>query len=367
MSRRCFGPLSVIACFALALLFTCQQASAQWKIASEDGVSYIKVGFLAQGQAEWLEVPDSEAPDELENSQNLFFRRLRFLAGGQINDKMSFFFETDSPNLGKGKDGTKGASDMYVQDAFITYSFSDAFKIDGGMILIPNVYNAEQSAASLLTIDYSPFTFLASGPTDSRAGRDYGVQIRGYPLDKHLEYRLGVYQGKREEDADNDFRYVGRVVWHVLEPQTGFFYAGTTLGKKDILDIGASIDHQEEYNTYGFDIFSDQPIGNGNRLTFQVDHLYFDGDKTFPGLDDQNAWLGEVGFYSEKTRLGAFAQACIRDFEDSDFPDEEKYQAGLAYWVRGHNLNLKLAYGLITEEHEDDREQVLLQCQVFMY
>jgi hypothetical protein len=87
-------------------LFACMApaAHAQWEIKPTDGSS-IKVGFLLQGQAESVDVAGSD-----DTSNNLFFRRARILLGGKINDQWSFFFETDSPNLGKGT-GTTGAKD----------------------------------------------------------------------------------------------------------------------------------------------------------------------------------------------------------------------------------------------------------------
>ena len=161
----------------------------------------IKLGILAQGQAEW-----DDAADAKSTSQNLYLRRFRILFGGQITNKLSFFFETDSPNLGKYDPaaGKKVAGDVYIQDFFATYSFSDELKIDGGLILIPASHNSEQSAATLLPVDYGPYSFLGSAPTDSNMGRDYGVQARGYPLDKHLEYRLGVFDGQRDMDQGDD-------------------------------------------------------------------------------------------------------------------------------------------------------------------
>jgi len=34
---------------------------------------------------------------------------------------------------------------------------------------------------------------MASDPTRSKIGRDYGLQARGY-IKKHFEYRVGVYR-----------------------------------------------------------------------------------------------------------------------------------------------------------------------------
>ena len=56
----------------------------------------IKLGFLAQPQAEWLDTADRRR-----DVQNLFLRRFRIIFSGRVAEKWSFFFETDSPNVGK--------------------------------------------------------------------------------------------------------------------------------------------------------------------------------------------------------------------------------------------------------------------------
>ena len=110
-----------------ALLAT--PVSAQWTIETKDGKSNLRVGFLAQPQ---LEVIDT--PDNTNTAKNLFLRRMRIVFGGKVSDKWTFFFETDDPNLGKATAGVKDAGFMYIQDAFVTYNYRDAFKIDAGLI-----------------------------------------------------------------------------------------------------------------------------------------------------------------------------------------------------------------------------------------
>jgi hypothetical protein len=352
---------------ALGWLCLSQPARAQWQVASPDGKSSLKLGLLGQGQAEFVEVPEAGNPDGLDISRNLFLRRFRILGGGNLSDKLSFFFETDSPNLGKANAaGTKEAGDIYLQDFFVTYSFRDELKVEGGLMLTPNSHNSETSAAALLPIDYGPYSFLESTPTGSRVGRDYGVQLRGY-LAKHFEYRLGVYQGYRGENSTEPFRYVGRVVFYLFDPETGFFYTGTSLGTKKIVAIGLSADFQDTYQSYGGDFFLDLPFANGDGVTLQGDYLYFDGDTTFKTLLVQNDWLAEAGYYNKKTRLGPFAQVAVQDFADPNRPDENRWQGGLAYWSNGHKFNLKLGYTYLAQSQVRHRNQLVLQCQVFQF
>jgi len=250
-------------------------ASAQLQITSPDGKMSLKFGIMTQLQAQWLETADGE-----HTSKDLYFRRLRLLAGGKITDKLSFFLETDSPNLGKaGPDGSKGASDMYIQDFVLTYSFSNEFKLEAGMLLPGISHNSNNSAAALLPVDYGPYSFLNSGPTGSRVGRDYGLRARGYLGNNHFEYRLEMMQGARGEDSTMPFRYIGRVVWYPFEADTGLFYTGTTHGKRKIVGVGGSYETQDDYVAYGGDVFVDLPVNGGDGVTFLANYIKYDGGK----------------------------------------------------------------------------------------
>jgi hypothetical protein len=340
-------------------------ANAQWSITTADGKSTLNLGFLSQLQYEGL---DNAAATH--TGQNLFFRRLRMIAGGKINDNLSFFFETDTPNLGKGTvDGTKTASTMTIQDFSLTYSFSNEFKLDGGMLLVPVSHNSQQSAASLLAVDYGAYTFQHSTPLNSVVGRDYGIQARGYLANNHFEYRLALLQGNRGTTSTIPFRTTARVVWYPFEADTGFFYTGTTLGKKQILGIGASYDQQKDYKAYSGDLFLDQPTGGGNALTFQADYTNFDGGTTFATLPQQKALLFEGGFYIASAKVSPIVQYAklTYDTENTTHENQQKIGGGVAVWFNGHRDNLKAFVAQIKQDNAKDRMQYVVQWQVFTY
>ncbi len=234
------------------------------------------------------------------------------------------------------------------------------------MMLLPLSHNSGQSAATLLAIDYGPYSFLASDPTGSRVGRDYGLQARGY-IAKHLEYRAGVFQGKRGAGAAMPFRYLGRIVWYPFDTETGYFYSGTNLGTKRIVALGASIDHQAGYNTAGFDLYIDQRVGAGDGATFQADLLRYDGGTTFRQLPLQTCWLLEGGYYFRAVKLGPFVQVASRDPTDPSRAIERKYQVGVAYWPGGHRYNVKAGVARLTASGAADSTQVVVQGQIFMW
>ncbi|MEO1084085.1 MAG: porin [Acidobacteriota bacterium] len=353
--------LLLVACFALS---TPAAASDEaWKLTSKDGESFIKFGFLGVMRGEAEDQPNGET------AENLFFRRLRLMFGGQIADKWTFFMETDSPNLGKSdSNGQKNSGEIFIQDFFVTYTHSSALKLDAGLILIPISRNSTQSAATHLTSDYGPFSFLNSGPTNSRVGRDYGLQARGTLADAKFEYRLGIYDGNRGDDAAEDFRYAGRVMYHVFDPEPAMFYTGNTLGAKRHLSFGASFDVQDDYTAIGADVFYDQPVGESDAFTVQADWIRYDGGDTFASLPEQDTRLLEVGYYFGRSRWQPWVQYADRDFADDLLgADEERFLGGVNYRLKKHNRVLRLAYGQISRDGEEDRDVAQLTLQIFKF
>jgi len=343
------------------------QANAQLEIKSSDGNSSIKFGLLGQFQAESLTTPDGSA-----TSKDLYLRRFRVLLGGNLMEKVSYFVETDSPNLGKvGNSATgataKGESDVYIQDAYMTYNYSDEFKVDAGMMLLFLSHNAGQSAASHLGIDYGPYSFLWSAPTTSRVGRDYGIQARGYLADNHFEYRVGVFQGVRGVNSTNPFRVTARAVYYPFQAESGFFYAGSYLGEKKVLGIGMSFDQQDDYNAYGADIFLDYPLANKNVVTAQLDCTNYDGGDFITAIPKQNVIFAEAAYYFHASKFAPFVQVNYDNMDSESLNDKHFMQAGLAYYIKGQKLNVKLGVGRFGGDHLEDQTQVLLRLQAFMF
>ncbi len=363
----------VFAAVFLSLVASVARADPPWVVKSADGKSSLTFGFLAQPQAEWFTTADGA-----DTAKNLFLRRLRLVFGGSATGRISFFIDTDSPNLGKATgspepEENKSQGDIFLQDVILTWARGDALKIDAGMLLVPVSHNTQTSAASLLPVEYGPFSFLHSGPTASRTGRDYGAQVRGYPFGRHLEYRAGVFQGYRGEEASEPFRVTARLVWYPFEADTGFFYTGTTLGARRILAFGASYDRQGAYRAVDADLFYDQPLSRGDGLTLQADFIHYDGGDFFPEvggepqLPVQEAWLLEGGYIFGTTRIGPFVQWARRNFRDPLSADEERAQFGVAWWPRGHRLNLKVGLGRLEKEGAPTRLQGVVQCQIFTF
>ncbi len=347
---------------AVAILFALTPAAhAQVVIKVNDDVNF-KLGVLGQFQADTLH---DNATDV--TATNLFIRRARLLFGGQVAKNVTFFFETDSPNLGKtlttGKNITPS---VIIQDAYGEFKVSNAFALDGGLMFVPFSRNSIQTAAALLPIDYGPYTFSQSAPTQSSTGRDTGFQAKGYFLENHLEYRLGAFQGFRNARSNNPLRVAGRVQYNVLETETNFFYTGTYVGLKKVLAFGGAFDTQSQYHAYDADVFTEYPVGPG-AFTGQFDFTRFDGDVTLPSLKKQNDLLLELGYLFRPIKVTPVLQFAHRDMVGLVNGDETRTSIGANYWWAAHNANIKAAYTHIDPRGLATQHEFTIQLQLFYY
>jgi hypothetical protein len=206
-------------------------------------------------------------------------------------------------------------------------------------------------------------------------------------LKKHFEYRLGVFQGLRGEQARNGFRVAGRGVWYPFAADDGFFYGGTFQGTKRIVGIGGSFDTQgapdlaptattpkKSYRSYGADAFVEQPFHEGKEgVTGQFNWLRFDGGTLVPTLIKQNTYLVEAAFHFGDGQYSPFVQYAKRNPVDlPTVADTSYWQAGFAWWMAGHQRNLKFSggrthTGAVGTKAAIDRTQFLVQLQIFFY
>jgi hypothetical protein len=358
------------------------------KIESKNGSATLKIGLLAQPQ---FEAVGSQVDGPTGSSNNLFVRRTRLLVGGTLFKDFEYFFETDTSNLFKGDignattagTGTKNAPGVLVQDIIGTWkAYEDMLKVDVGYMLTPGAHNALQGAGTLYSLDYFTNTFNHSLAFNTAAGfnpagRDAGAQLRGLVLDNHIEYRLGIFQGKRnaagtapEVASQNMFRIAGRVQINILDAETGFFYAGTYLGKKKVLSVGAAYDFQDDYKHWAVDGFADLPLGPGG-LTAQVNFSKWNGGGfTAPPLANQTALMGELGYRFDAVPISPIVNVELRDIADSDAKNT-RIGGGIAYWPYGHTINLKAFYTNVNNKpavgDSHSSNQFQLQAQLYFY
>ena len=290
------------------------------------------------------------------------------LLGGQLARNVTFFLETDSPNLGKTVAGTKDISTGFtLQDAFVEWKVADALIVDAGLMFIPLCRNCYESAGTLLPIDYGASSFLESGPTQSVVSRDTGFQARGYLAHNRLEYRVGAFQGARESTSRNSFRSAGHVQYAFLDTETGFFTVGTYLGKKKVLTIGGGYDVQSDYKAFSGDAVFERPVGAAEALTLQADLMHLSGGQPFNLTPaERSARRGRVPLFT-KARSCPGEGRTQRLSACGSGGDLSRYQGGLSYFYQGQNVNIKAGYGVIDPKVGRNLHLFTLQLQVFYF
>jgi hypothetical protein len=329
---------------------------AQATIKVNDSVS-VRVGFLGQMWADF----NQNVRQDTSFAQNIFIRRMRFILSGQIGSKLGFFFQTDDPNLGRTGPGfTKNLATQgfIIQDAYVELkpSTSNALYVDAGLLLIPLCRNCYASAASLLPIDYSSYSFLNSGPTGGTNGRDVGFEAKGTFADQHLEYRLGIFSGSRlanpqtptVQTASNSLRGAGHLMVNFLEGEApAYVLAGTYLGRRKVFNVGAGFDVQSQYKALAGDAFLSYPLG-ANGVTLATTFIHYDGGTFFPTLPRQNTFEVEGGYHFTDAKITPWAKFETRSinasFQNATNQNDRRIQLGGTYYWVGHNLNVKAAY-----------------------
>jgi hypothetical protein len=62
-----------------------------------------------------------------------------------------------------------------------------------------------------------------------------------------------------------------------------------------------------------------------------------------------------------------YLQWARQDLDLSTLLDERRLQLGLAFWLNGHNSNLKFGYTQIDRDNSKRRSQLQVQYQVFQF
>jgi hypothetical protein len=319
---------------AFLCLFAQGAAVAQLAIENGEGQS-IKFGF--QGQL-WADSQQVSSAGAAEYQQNFYLRRIRLLASGDLWSDLTFFFQTDMPNLGKSPKVLNAG--FLVQDAFLEYKISNAFRLDGGLMLVPLSRNTLQSTLSYYTLDISPIATVNNTATQSSGLRDLGFQARGFVANDRLQYRLGLFDGARNGADNNSLRTAGYVQYDFLDREKNYTFVGTALGKQKILAVDAGFDTQGSYRAWSGNVAASIPVFGGDEIGGQAQYLHYDGRNLFTAMPRQNDYLAEAAFYRHSLRTQPFLK-----FEKESFAaaanfakDYNKWGGGASYYVHGQNL-----------------------------
>ena len=346
-----------------------------------------------------METIQKGAPNGEDWSYGLYIRRMRLMFYGQITKWLNFFIETEQAKFGLNGDWS---GRMFIQDAYVELNLHPAIQIDVGMMLPALSHHANQSAASLLGIDYH--AALVKYPTGSTmVWRDMGVMVRGLVFNDKLDYRLAIWSGVHGSASDfrnpkDAPRLTGRLTANVFEAEGGggvggMFFDGLYLKKdgnqvvstKRVLSFGVSFDWQpdlnvelaardpntdpstpdtptdwSDYAAVAGDIFWDLPFGENKIMSAngQIDFYYYNhGDRR----SDEGYWYyNAAGNSLNYTGWGMFGEFGVRyskiqplfsmDIYDSTQADGKtgdylNFSGGLNYYLLAHAATFKLEAG----------------------
>jgi hypothetical protein len=319
---------------------------------------------------------------------DLFLRRARLMLWGSATKQISFFIETDEPNLGKGGDFSIRT---FVQDAFLTYTVAPAFKVDAGLMLAPLSHHTIEGATSLNTLDYH--SDMVKFPAQ-RVFRDTGVQFRGLVLQDHLGYRVAVMEGVRNGalpappamttrtmlNPGSVPRVVGQIRANILGSEPDFFLKGIYFAEKPIISLGYGADWQSkasikldgshgDYFAWSVDGFVDYPFTAADELIVKANYFNY-GEGSVPGQTlipaGASSIFGEVGFRHGIIEPLAFVEY-LKGRKGS--VTIMAPHGGFNLWVMKHNFNLKTDIGFRKTEPKDERTRKDIlwttQAQVF--
>ncbi len=354
----------------IAFCLLCLTKNAEAAKINISDTAFLNINGYAQF---WLSMPMDQGPTL---QTDFYLRRVRLLFSGQIAPNFNFFIGTLNGDMGKNGDMS---SRTLIADAWLEYIVADYLKINAGLLKLPFSRHMQQTGAKLHGLDFHGSCLQREGGIGHR---DMGVMARGLLLNKHIDYRLAIVDGIEYAPGDPDtdppvtainendsLRVVGRIGYNVFDPEPGFFWAGTYLGKKKILSFGISFDIQpgvggengeELYYALAFDAVADIPIGK-NGIVATLNAYKFGPGCTVP---EGSGFWADFGYRINKIEPLVSLESYTPT--NGDTGKRLAILGGLNWWIHGHNVNLKFQFGSVKLNGSDEwTSTAIIQSQVF--
>ena len=372
LSLRAFAIAALATSFSPTLL-----AGPEIKLNDEASLK-----FVMRLQTLYLNTNSEIIEDREKNDFKIRRARLQFI--GKVNPWLKTFFQTEY-----AEDPNASGSDMRLIDARIQLKGSDEVQAYIGQHLVPATRQNATLSDALLTIDrpgtiyktlswgtraLGSFSNKTISTTGSGLGgtvdvRDIGATFFGnksFSDDLHLKYYLGTYDGAKSAAGE---RYTARATLNFGDPEAGFLYRSTYLGKKDTIAIGASYDIQNDvakelatgndvnYGFYTVDLFAEKNLGAG---VINVEGAYMNLDLDDAGVLAQqdgttalssntaqqsqgNGYYAQLGFLVNKWQPWVGYETWESDAADGA-GNITTARIGISYFFQGHTANVKFGY-----------------------
>ena len=362
---------------------------------NEDGSNYIRATGLAQV---WLRRTDMNPETRIGNTDmdsynDISIRRLRFQIYGQITDRVFFYTQFGQNNFNFHSEKYQGA---FFHDALVEYgAIKKKLTLGTGLASWSGQLRyATPSAGAILGLDLPIYQQVTNGVNDQFV-RKLSLYAKGQ-LGK-LDYRISVVSPMTLNQPDvlptsKNYSFSSLpakaqlhsyLKWMFMDAESNLapFHAGTYLGKKSILNIGAGFIYQpdamwaigdlgqtktHEMLLLGVDIFYDKPLSENTALTVYTAYSHYDlgsnyirnvgvnnpgtsastgsthlgYGNSFPMVGNGDTVYGQAAFLfgenimTENGKLQPFASLQISDY---DFSDDlvRMYEFGANYFING--------------------------------
>ena len=345
---------------------------------------YLKITYEGQFGLSYRDIGSGYENDQQSAEFNFNRNRINFI--GTWNDWISYYFQTEyleQKRIGAlSVSASDGGRNFYVLDAQIRLAPADYFKVTLGKMKHNLTRENLEDCSEPLTFDRSLFI---DTPYKASSTRDVGIAVWGNLAGGLFQYRLDAMNGHTNTYADprpggSLARYTGRFQASFFDPEADYGMAGSYLGEKQVLTVGAAYQYEPkaiygdiagndkvyDYSAYSFDIFYEQPAQAGT-FTFSAAYLdisFADAYKEAnPGMGSyglngqKNGWYVKGGYLLPMDIGPGMLQFFGRydDFEfanlyntvtATDFYNQRVTRVGVGanYYIDGHDLKVTLEY-----------------------
>ena len=342
--------LCVVAIMAIGFM---GRTAAAWQVYDSGDSAFLDIDYQVQLREVWRDMGSGSQGDQSTTDPYIRRNRLSFL--GMANDTFGGAVQFEY-NGGRRINALTVSSrddtyELTLQDAYATIMVSNALQFRAGKTKQVLTREIQEGCFDPLTSDRSDFIlgpFTKNKWYYNKTTRDNGVAALGNLFGDVVQYRLAVMEGNRFAGStapDNaGLRYTGRLHVSLLDPETGWGYRGSYLGKKQVLTLGAGYDMEQNaifndpvstaaeanYKAYTFDGFYEQPTDFG---TFTLSGAYLK-------VDFDGAGTRGVGVATDVTgeRNGGYWKAAYMLGKVQVFGRYEKWSFANLLGVLGQNV-----------------------------
>lgn len=373
---------------AFCLLAGTAFAGPVWTFGDEDQ-GLLKLDY--KGQFQLLNRDTGASPDGSGDATEFNFRRNRIALMGAWGDSFGLYVQTeyteDRNILPLGiSDGADG--NMQMLDAVLRFKLNDSVNLWAGKFKYNLTRENLEACEKPLTLDRSLFIRAPFVTT-----RDKGVALWGNLFNDMFQYRFDVMNGRNDSASapESNPRFSGRVHITLLDPENGYGYKGTYLGKKKVLTFGAAYQTEAavasngtedvDYSAWTVDAFAEYPVDGIGTFTLSGAYVNYDLEDAYQGSapdanliglnGEKNGGYVKAAYMLPSMPLQLFARGENWSFADLDgIYDQEIDFLGLGfnYYLRGQNLKLTVEYDQTDFDKEgpncEDFNTIIAQLQV---